>query len=80
MSPANFQFRDGKKMVRVGYGWLFKARRKSLGLTLPATAKIAGISKGVLSKIENGGDFQVTTMNRICRALKLYPTLAEKKP
>ena len=76
MSAANFQFRDGEKMVRVGYGWLFKARRKELGLTLPETAKRAGISKGGLSKIEHGGDFQVTTLNRICKALRLYPTMA----
>lgn len=78
MKATRFYFRDGKRLGWSTYGFLFRQRRKQLGLTLPAVAKAAGISKGGLSKIEHGADFQISTLNRICTALRFYPTLGQR--
>lgn len=74
-----FFFPDGRRLGRSAYGFLFRQRRRQLGLTLPEVAAKARISKGLLSGIERGADFQVTTLNKICTALLLYPTLGERQ-
>lgn len=57
------------------YGLFLKLTRKKLGLTLPEVASMAGISKGTLSKIEHGGDFQISTLNKLSIPLDLLPTV-----
>jgi DNA-binding XRE family transcriptional regulator len=47
-----------------------RAKRLSMGLSLPDVAKLAGISKGTLSRIENGkSNITVDTLSRLSKAL-----------
>jgi len=70
---------DDRRFMPVDYGQFIKLRRKQLGLTLPKLAELAGISKGGPSRIERGADFQISTLNKLCIPLRLYPTLAADK-
>lgn len=49
-----------------------EARRHSL-MSLGNLAEATGLSKGNLSKIENGGNVTLVTIYRICRVLDLHP-------
>lgn len=42
-------------------------------MTLPELAIKAKVSKGALSKIENGGDLCLSTLIKVCRALGVAP-------
>lgn len=55
-------------------GGLVRMARKYYGFTLPQLAEMAGISKGALSKIENGGNFTIETLCRLARAMDLELT------
>jgi len=48
--------------------------RKCRCLTLPQLATKAKVSKGALSKIENGGNFTVITLYRLATALEVEPS------
>jgi len=70
-------------------GWVIanqvRARRKEVGLTMIQVAETAGISKGMLSKIENGqASPSLTTLARLAAALdmpvtSLFRGLAEER-
>lgn len=53
------------------FGEHIRRQRKLCGLTLQELAEKAGISKGNLSKIENGGDPKLSTVKMLCNALGL---------
>jgi len=68
----------------VYYGETVKALRTAYGITLPDLAAKAGISKGLLSKIEKGkGNPTLLTMQRLSDALPFHwmisPGPREKK-
>jgi XRE family transcriptional regulator, regulator of sulfur utilization len=50
--------------------------RKGQGLSLPALAKLSGVSKGNLSRIEHGGNVTVATLYRLCWSLGVHPSEA----
>lgn len=57
------------------FGREVRQSRIYIGDTLPAVAKRAGISKGNLSRIENGkGNPCLTTILSLCRALYVEPS------
>ncbi len=56
-------------------GQKVRAERKDAGLTLPQLAEMSGVSKDNLSRIEHGGDFQISTLYSLCRALGTRPRL-----
>ena len=70
-------------------GWVIanqvRARRQEVGLTMAQVAEAAGISKGMLSKIENGqASPSLTTLARLATALdmpvtSLFRGLAEER-
>ena len=49
------------------------AERKDAGLTMAQLAADSGVSKGNLSKIEHGSDFQISTLYKLCKALGTRP-------
>lgn len=50
-----------------------RAARERAGLTLPTLAKLTGLSKGNLSKIEHGANVTAVTLYRIGWAIGLHP-------
>lgn len=56
-------------------GKKLRAERKDAGLTLPQLAEDSGVSKGNLSRIEHGADFQISTLYKLCKALGTRPRL-----
>lgn len=64
--------RDEKKLLH-RLGGVITMEREDLGLTLPKLATLARVSKGNLSRIERGGDFQISTFYRLCWALNVEP-------
>lgn len=53
-----------------------KQQRKSLQMTQRDLSSKTGISPRSLSAIENGGDMQLSTLLKICAALKLSITVS----
>lgn len=62
------------------YGRFIKHVRQQYGLTLPELAEKAGISQGNLSKIENGGNFTISTLISIASALDVSPQFLLNMP
>lgn len=60
-----------RTLLRIGKN--IRAQRKDAGLTLPQLAEDSGVSKGNLSRIEHGGDLQLSTLYTLCRALGCRP-------
>lgn len=61
--------------VAQSFGQDIRTWRERRGLTLPELAAKAGVSKGTLSKIENGkGDACLTTIDKLVRALEIEIT------
>jgi transcriptional regulator with XRE-family HTH domain len=61
-----------KETLREVGSTIREARRHS-GMSLRDLAEVTGLSKGNLSKIENGGNVTIATLYRICRMLDLHP-------
>lgn len=56
-------------MTTAQFSHRLKRQRKLLKLSLPKAAQIAGVSKGLWSKVESGdGNPTLTTMNRMAKA------------
>lgn len=53
------------------FGRYIRETRKERGISIGDLAQRAGISKGNLSKIENGGDPQLSSAKMLCEALSL---------
>lgn len=62
------------------FGRYIRAQRQGANLSLPDLAKMAGISKGNLSKIENGGDPQLSTVKMLCDSLNIRAQFISKIP
>lgn len=61
-----------KKRNNIGHiGAFIRHMRQIRGMSLPALADKAGISKGGLSKIEHGHDFQLSTLKKLCDAMRV---------
>lgn len=61
-------------------GALIKGHRVRMGLKQSDLARAAGVSRTILSRLENGGDHPVQTdiLDRIFRALDVYPRVVHK--
>ena len=65
--------RDHQKMLK-GLGANLRAARHKIGITLPTLCKLSGVSKGGISKIENGsGNLTAVTLYRLCWSLGIHP-------
>jgi transcriptional regulator with XRE-family HTH domain len=51
-----------------------KAARLYCGYTLPELAANAGVSKGLLSKLENGGNVTFLSLSKVADALGCWPS------
>lgn len=65
--------RDYRKMLKA-LGAKLRAIRCETGISLPTLCKLAGVSKGNVSKIENGtGNLTMVTLYRLCWSLGIHP-------
>lgn len=55
--------------------WL-RYQRHDQHLTLAELGKRAGVTKGAISRIENGRDVQLSTLTKLCHALNCSITIA----
>lgn len=64
--------KDHQKMLKA-FGRTVRQERKACRLTLPKLAKLSGVAKGNLSKIENGGNCTLVTLYRVAWILGIEP-------
>ena len=73
-TPRNVAQRRCALAVCSALGSRLRETREGLRITLPTLAKLSGVSKGNLSKIEHGGNVTVTTLYRVCWSLGVHPS------
>jgi transcriptional regulator with XRE-family HTH domain len=61
------------------FGASLREMRQRRRLPIRSAADLAGIGKGLLSKIERGSDVQLSTVNKIVSAYGLRLSLKETK-
>jgi transcriptional regulator with XRE-family HTH domain len=64
---------DHKQMLKA-LGANIRAARLKVGLTLPTLSKLSGVSRGNVSKAENGGNITALTLYRLCWSIGIHPT------
>ncbi len=62
-----------EQAVCAALGAHLREAREGQRLTLSTLAKLSGVSKGNLSKIEHGGNVTVLTLYRVCFSLGVHP-------
>jgi transcriptional regulator with XRE-family HTH domain len=71
MTPETFNRRIGA---------VVRASRQAMGLRFTALSQSSGVSRGLLSSIENGkGNMTIKTLLRLARALKKSPSQLVKE-
>lgn len=73
-TPRNVAQRRCALAVCSALGSRLRETREGQRISLPTLAKLCGVSKGNLSKIEHGGNVTVTTLYRVCWALGVHPS------
>ena len=73
-TPRNAAARRCALAVCSALGSRLRETREGQCLTLPTLAKLCGVSKGNLSKIEHGGNVTVATLYRVCWSLGVHPS------
>jgi len=63
---------DHKQMLKE-LGENIRAARTRIGLTLPTLSKLSGVSRGNVSKAENGGNITAVTLYRLCWSIGIHP-------
>jgi transcriptional regulator with XRE-family HTH domain len=63
---------DHKKVLK-SLGANIRAARLRAGLTLPMLSKLSGVSRGKVSKTENGGNLTALTLYRLCWSIGIHP-------
>ncbi|HPY86459.1 MAG TPA: helix-turn-helix transcriptional regulator [Spirochaetota bacterium] len=63
------KYNEEKRLIEISLE--LQHTREKLGLTQTEVAKKAKITQQQLSKIENGGNFNILTFIKVCKALNL---------